>query len=491
MPDHQTFLRAICAAPDADGPRLVYADWLEERGECDRAEFIRTQIELDQLGDDPSVLDRKDRAEALWHVHGSAWRGDVPGWVRSVRPRRGFPDWVSCNADDFLRDADALFAAAPVRALTLNETAQRVHKLAECLALRHVADLTVGGNRGGVEELRLWLASPHLAGLRALRYSLSDFRDDGARLLARWPALARLTKLDLALNDIGPAGIEALVNSPNAAGLRELRLSNNELGPRGARVVARSPLADRLTVLDLCANRIGSAGLSAVLAADWPALRTLGLTFNRIDPDGAARLADWPGLARIIRLELGGNPLGPDGVVALARSPHLSQIRSLNLTYTPLGFAGVRAMAAADLGSLSVLEAWHSEIGPAGAVALANAPAMAGLVQLFLGNNPLGDAGAAALAASPVLTGLRALGLDNCRLGPAGVRELASSPNLGTVRALYLVGATLDDAAADALAASPYLAAVTHLSLTPDGLSDRARSSLVDRFGPALMLGEE
>ena len=30
---HDAFLRAILDAPDDDTPRLVYADWLEERGE--------------------------------------------------------------------------------------------------------------------------------------------------------------------------------------------------------------------------------------------------------------------------------------------------------------------------------------------------------------------------------------------------------------------------------------------------------------------------
>src|SRR2546430_151755 len=43
-------LAAVCAAPEDDDPRLVYADWLEEHGQaqaqCARAEFIRLQIAL-------------------------------------------------------------------------------------------------------------------------------------------------------------------------------------------------------------------------------------------------------------------------------------------------------------------------------------------------------------------------------------------------------------------------------------------------------------
>jgi uncharacterized protein (TIGR02996 family) len=40
------FLAAIRAAPEDDAPRLVYADWLDEHGQSERAEFIRVQVEL-------------------------------------------------------------------------------------------------------------------------------------------------------------------------------------------------------------------------------------------------------------------------------------------------------------------------------------------------------------------------------------------------------------------------------------------------------------
>lgn len=40
-PEAAAFLRAIAANPDDDTPRLVFADWLEEHGEPERAEFVR------------------------------------------------------------------------------------------------------------------------------------------------------------------------------------------------------------------------------------------------------------------------------------------------------------------------------------------------------------------------------------------------------------------------------------------------------------------
>jgi uncharacterized protein (TIGR02996 family) len=42
-------LAAVRADPADDLPRLVYADWLEERGEVERAELIRVQVELSLL----------------------------------------------------------------------------------------------------------------------------------------------------------------------------------------------------------------------------------------------------------------------------------------------------------------------------------------------------------------------------------------------------------------------------------------------------------
>ena len=45
-PEADALLAAILAAPDDDAPRLVFADWLDEHHQADRAAFIRLQIEL-------------------------------------------------------------------------------------------------------------------------------------------------------------------------------------------------------------------------------------------------------------------------------------------------------------------------------------------------------------------------------------------------------------------------------------------------------------
>src|SRR5579884_1935214 len=58
------FLAAINAAPRDDAPRLIYADWLDEHGDPERAEFIRIQFELEAVPAGhlpPPWLDRRGR----------------------------------------------------------------------------------------------------------------------------------------------------------------------------------------------------------------------------------------------------------------------------------------------------------------------------------------------------------------------------------------------------------------------------------------------
>lgn len=46
MTERDALLAAILSSPEDDTPRMIYADWLEERGEVERADFVRVQCEL-------------------------------------------------------------------------------------------------------------------------------------------------------------------------------------------------------------------------------------------------------------------------------------------------------------------------------------------------------------------------------------------------------------------------------------------------------------
>jgi uncharacterized protein (TIGR02996 family) len=80
--DEPAFLRAICAAPDDMAPRLVYADWLDERSDP-RTEFVRVQVRLRELSYlDPEYESLHVRERGLRLVFPPEWlaRLDPPVW---------------------------------------------------------------------------------------------------------------------------------------------------------------------------------------------------------------------------------------------------------------------------------------------------------------------------------------------------------------------------------------------------------------------------
>lgn len=72
------FLVAIRDEPDDLTPRLVFADWLEERGDP-RGEFIRLQCLLSQMDeDDPAAEAFQHRTDELFDRHEDEWVSDPP-----------------------------------------------------------------------------------------------------------------------------------------------------------------------------------------------------------------------------------------------------------------------------------------------------------------------------------------------------------------------------------------------------------------------------
>ena len=74
----QQFLQAIEAKPDDDEARVVYADWLEENGRAQEAEFLRVQLELKGLrAVHPRFRPLSERLRTLAKSQSAAWRAAV------------------------------------------------------------------------------------------------------------------------------------------------------------------------------------------------------------------------------------------------------------------------------------------------------------------------------------------------------------------------------------------------------------------------------
>jgi uncharacterized protein (TIGR02996 family) len=316
------FLDTIRAAPEDDGPRLVYADWLEERGDP-RGEFIRVQCVLEHMSDDePTRGELEAREQEIFAEHGKEWTNSLPGKFEADHFRRGFLSTIDVDAPGFLESAAAWFAREPIEHVLLHDVEDYVTDLAACRQLAHVRILDLSRCGIGAADAVFLAESPYLNNLRTLDLSGSHIGTQGVKALAASPHLAELTALLLDGNDIGASGMEALAASTTLLKLTILDVSRNSLGDAGLHVLIRSRRLESLQQLLLACNRISS-----------PTMRTF---------------ANCPRAAGLITLDLSENDLGNDGPAALAVSPHLGALQSLDLTACHIGASGVRTLARAD-----------------------------------------------------------------------------------------------------------------------------------------------
>jgi uncharacterized protein (TIGR02996 family) len=161
MNECAALLRAICDNPDDDTPRLVFADWLQEQGVEDRAEFIRLQVRFAELlrHGAPDAAGLARRASALWARHGLAWRAGLPK-VRGVTWHdafyRGFVEHVMVSSDALLvKHAAALFAQ-PIRHLVIRHF-EGAAGFAALPGLARLRTLTLANNQGTPEAVHALL----------------------------------------------------------------------------------------------------------------------------------------------------------------------------------------------------------------------------------------------------------------------------------------------------------------------------------------------
>lgn len=213
MLEGPALLAAVLAHPDDDTPRLVYADWLQENGQLERAEFIRVQIELARRPN----LALQARESALLAAYGERWLaplrtpdGPLFGEAHGVF-RRGFVEIIWMTAGRFLERADLLFTRIPVRELRVTRTSlEDFTRLIGSDVLLRLATLDLSDRKLGDEAVSLLAGSPPLRNLRVLRLRGCGFTHAGAIALVRSPFLSGLRTLDVSYNALGPAALAAL-----------------------------------------------------------------------------------------------------------------------------------------------------------------------------------------------------------------------------------------------------------------------------------------
>lgn len=330
MPTHdeQAFLHAIVTAPDDDTPRLVFADWLDERGTDDdraRAALIRAQCRIEVLPQGNKERKKLEReAKAILKANESKWTAELRAAKLGTKWtfRRGFLDGGSMSPTKFIEKGAELFKLAPtLRAMTFPNAANEVTELAASPYLERLAsvDLTqmcTCGWCGIDEELRDLFRSKHAANLRCLNVSRDRVDVGVVGALVRTKVLTNLTELNLSDNPFGPEGGAALAKSKHLSKLTVLNLSRTNLQSEGTRALAVAKPFTALTTLYLSGNTIDAAGVAALVAAPWfGGIKELDLSANPITEQGAKALATAG--ANLDRLDLRATGLGKRAIALL------------------------------------------------------------------------------------------------------------------------------------------------------------------------------
>src|SRR5262245_20213239 len=325
MLDDLTFLQVIGSSPDDDGPRLLYADYLEEKGDpagVARAEFIRVQCAQDAsatvdeslrrrerallaehwrawlkpacqaLGEplpegparrDPQTGARAERYALKWlsdrerhdHVIEQVWHGGVVPYFYACQFRRGFLAHAALTHKESRgeRHVARLWEKAPLDGLTLAgfEAAAVVQTLTaidgsrlRSLELIVTADASVA------------FAARHspLTGLRELVLKSVGGAADVGDVLGASTTLTNLRILIMEFCTVDESGIARLCRAPFAAGLERLELVKCGVTNAGASRLARDwPATCRLTHLDLTESRMTVSGRRAIQERFADALR--------------------------------------------------------------------------------------------------------------------------------------------------------------------------------------------------------------------------
>jgi uncharacterized protein (TIGR02996 family) len=237
---------ALFSDPDDDTARLVYADWLDEHGQPERAEFIRLQCkhasvyhEAIFVSGDPEA----DRMNRLEKEHGERWLAGAP-LLPGVQSYlwRGFAAHVHVRGwREFRKQARRMFQTAPVEYVTfecLSLVGARALAQSPYLERIRVLDLAYGAVRK-IGALRALLSSPALASLQTLRLFHSSLGDEAAVAVANCPHLTGLKLLSMYSSGIEDVGAFAMAASPHLPKTCFLEFSRNGFGDEAERALRK------------------------------------------------------------------------------------------------------------------------------------------------------------------------------------------------------------------------------------------------------------
>ena len=394
--DLDGLLAAIRSDPDDDTPRLVLADWLDEHGESERAEFIRVQCRMARLASDwdrpqavgahaksremegvcPEFGVLAARAADLAAEHGGRWTDGLPPVVAEVS-RTGLQTV-------FVRGLPAVYARWWVGEPEPRDVLDDLQDAAGGSAFAWVAhvgiDLSERSDGYGYEED--WqdglTRHPAFALVNELDLSWSsNVMDDALPDLAAAGPLPALRTLGLHVEQIGHE-VEFLRRLTNLSALGDLDVSNwEEVGSYDGR--SRPPFEwpslPRLRLLDVAGTCVTDADLTRLAdSGQYPLLRQIHVErASRVTPQGVLALAASPRHPHLAEIDFEAcvdqesawdAPAGADFVARLAQLPQAARLEKLRLPGLGLTDADVEPLFATRLGGVGYLDVRRNRLSP-------------------------------------------------------------------------------------------------------------------------------
>lgn len=504
MSTRDSLFRTILDNPEADAPRLAFADWLANNGESPRAAFIRAQIALQQFppatrpadpwrlgffvgancwtepplqrlefASTPQAVERnrlQGEINTLREEHADQWRSELPDdWPgKELIYHRGFVDHLEIPVAQLVLAPARYLDAAPIRSLTLGwapgfalpqyEHAPVLAAIPQLARIERL-DFSVAGREFVSAFVRAFVVMPEAANLRVLDLSRTDTEEDTLHAVLESDQLRELQTLHLTGNTLSADFLEALGATNKLSGLRMLSLSACKLTREGAERFFRGRLMGQLTGLNLSWNAEFGEGGAAALAAcqHLKRFRFLTLAYNAIADGGCRRLSESPFATNLEAFQAERSGITGTGVAELLNSSSLPRLHTLMLARNPIDAASMTGFA--------------------------DTTPTIPLRRLDLSYCPIGDDGVRLLAESPLLQSITHLKLRECGIGDTGVTALAGSTRTTALRELNLGHNALTDAAAEALAASDSLRNLERLDVYGNQITDRGGLRLTDLPG--------
>lgn len=399
MPRERPFLDSIIEDPEDDTPRLVFADWLEEQGEEDRAQFIRVQCEHEQLPSGNSKRPELRRiAMELLVENESRWLADWKDKMIRWDFHRGFLRDVVMLPQDFLAHSDRLFKEQPVIGFSFLESngtpisADAVPELVSSSNFSFVRSL----NATGCNSNDLWFGM----------YSGRHPGEAWCRELARATHIQRLEELNLSsgLRD-GFLGTTAsafldLCRANHLRTLRKIDLTHVyqcELGDIFLSHMIDSSFLDGLEVIVLNGLAITDEGISEFVNCGRTGnLRSLGLGHCPLLSEmGLRTTLNSKNLPNLVDLAIDSEE---EFVNEVANSTQLNQLTHLSLLFSYRGQANrpttqtFEKLAASEVMLKHLVLADNTVAADVYAIWL-QSPNLANLEQLWLSTQGVDDEG--------------------------------------------------------------------------------------------------